>query len=139
MVTDAAGNQRPRRPSPSRVDSTGPSVSLADPGAVVGGTISLTATTGGGAARVVFAVSPAGAGTWTQIANDTIGPFGTPLDTSTLPDGLYDLRAVGYDALGNASAPVAPHGRPLRQHGTGPRLRRRPQTARSRRPPTRSC
>ena len=33
-------------------------------------------------------------------------PFSTPFDTSTLADGLYDLRAVGYDALDNASAPA---------------------------------
>ncbi len=106
VVTDAAGNTTTTAAVSFTLDSTGPSVSLADPGAIVGGTISLTATTGGGAARVVFSVSPAGASTWTQIANDTIGPFGTPFDTSTLPDGLYDLRAVGFDALDNASAPA---------------------------------
>ena len=106
VITDAAGNTSTTAAVSFSLDSTGPSVSLADPGAVVGGTISLTATTGGGAARVVFSVSPAGASTWTQIANDTSAPFSTPFDSSTLPDGLYDLRAVGYDALDNASAPA---------------------------------
>ena len=65
--------------------------------------MSLTATTGGGANRVQFAVSPANAGTWTQIAEDTTAPFGTPFDTTALADGLYDLRAIGFDGLGNAS------------------------------------
>ena len=106
MITDAAGNTSTTAAVSFSLDSTGPSVSLADPGAVVGGTVALTATTGGGAARVVFSVSPAGGSTWTQIANDTSAPFTTPFDTSTLPDGLYDLRAVGYDALDNASAPA---------------------------------
>ncbi|MDX6439924.1 MAG: large repetitive protein, partial [Gaiellaceae bacterium] len=106
VITDAAGNVSTTAAVPFTLDSTGPSVSLADPGAVVSGTISLTATTGGGAARVVFSVSPAGASTWTQLANDTSAPFGTSFDTTTLGDGLYDLRAVGYDALDNASAPV---------------------------------
>ena len=106
VVTDAAGNTSTTAAVSFSLDSTGPSVSLSDPGAVVGGTISLNATTGGGASRVVFSVSPAGAGTWTQLANDTSAPFSTPFDTSTLPDGLYDLRAVGYDALDNASAPA---------------------------------
>ena len=106
VITDAAGNTSTTAAVSFSLDSTGPSVSLADPGAIVGGTISLSATTGGGAARVVFSVSPAGSGTWTQIANDTSAPFGTPFDTSTLPDALYDLRAVGFDALDNASAPA---------------------------------
>ena len=65
--------------------------------------MSLTATTGGGAGRVQFAVSPANAGTWTQIAEDTAAPFGTAFDTTALADGLYDLRAIGFDGLGNAS------------------------------------
>ncbi|HET9665188.1 MAG TPA: Ig-like domain-containing protein, partial [Desertimonas sp.] len=97
VITDAAGNTTTAAAVSFSLDSTGPSVSLADPGAIVGGTISLSATTGGGAARVVFSVSPAGSGTWTEIANDTSAPFGTPFDTSTLPDALYDLRAVGFD------------------------------------------
>jgi len=36
------------------VDSTGPSVSLADPGTVVSGSVALSASTGGGAVNVVF-------------------------------------------------------------------------------------
>ena len=106
VITDAAGNTSTTAAVSFSLDSTGPSVSLADPGAIVGGTIALSATTGGGAARVVFSVAPAGTGTWTEIANDTGAPFGTPFDTSTLPDALYDLRAVGFDALDNASAPA---------------------------------
>ena len=43
------------------VDSTGPSVTLSDPGAVLSGTVALGATTGGGAVRVEFSVSPANA------------------------------------------------------------------------------
>ena len=103
LVTDAAGNVRTTAVVSVTVDSTGPSVTLADPGAVVSGTVSLTATTGGGASRVQFAVSPANAGTWTQIGEDTTAPFGTPFDTTALADGLYDLRAIGFDSLGNAS------------------------------------
>ena len=60
VITDAAGNDRTTAVVPVTVDSTGPSVTLTDPGAVVSGTVSLAATTGGGAARVAFAVSPAG-------------------------------------------------------------------------------
>jgi len=104
-ITDAAGNVRTTAVIPVTVDSTGPSVTLTDPGAVVSGTVGLNVTTGGGAVRVVFGVSPAGAGTWTEIASDTSAPFGTSFDTGTVADGLYDLRAIGYDLLGNASSP----------------------------------
>ncbi len=103
LITDAAGNVRTTAVIPVTVDSTGPSVTLTDPGAVVSGTISLAASTGGGAVRVAFGISPAGGGTWTEIASDTSAPFGTPLDTSTVPDGMYDLRAIGYDSVGNPS------------------------------------
>jgi hypothetical protein len=105
VITDAVGNVRTTSVTPVTVDSTGPSVTLADPGAVVSGTVSLAASTAGGAVRVVFGVAPAGSGTWTEIASDPSAPFGTPLDTSTLADGMYDLRATGYDSVGNPSTP----------------------------------
>ena len=105
IVTDAAGNTRQTAAVPVTVDSTGPTVLLADPGTVVSGTVGVSASTGGGAVRVSFGVSPAGAGTWTEIGSDTSAPFAGSFDTATLADGLYDLRAVGYDALGNPSAP----------------------------------
>ncbi|MGH3071841.1 MAG: beta strand repeat-containing protein [Gaiellaceae bacterium] len=105
LVTDAAGNVRTTAVVPVTIDSTGPSVTFTDPGAVLTGTIALGATTGGGAVRVQFAVSPADAGTWTQIAEDTGSPFGADFDTAALADGLYDLRAIGFDSLGNPSAP----------------------------------
>ena len=120
IVTDAAGNTSQTAAVPVTVDSTGPSVSLADPGTVVSGSLGLSASTGGGAVRVSFGVSPAGAGTWTEITSDTSAPFGTPFDTATLADGLYDLRAVGYDSLGNASAPSLRAG--VRFDNTAPQL-----------------
>ncbi|HYK06325.1 MAG TPA: Ig-like domain-containing protein, partial [Gaiellaceae bacterium] len=104
LITDAAGNAFTTAVVPVTVDSTGPSVTLADPGAVLSGAVSLAAATGGGAIRVQFAVSPADAGTWTQIAEDATAPFAAPFDTAALADGLYDLRAIGFDGLGNASA-----------------------------------
>ena len=106
VITDAAGNTFTTAIVAFTVDSTGPSVAFADPGAVLAGTTALSATTGGGASRVVFAVSPAGASTWTELANDTSAPYGVSFDTTAFPDGLYDLRAIGYDALSNASAPA---------------------------------
>ncbi|MHB1244732.1 MAG: Ig-like domain-containing protein, partial [Gaiellaceae bacterium] len=103
LVTDAAGNVRTTAVVPVTVDSTGPSVTLVDPGSVLSGTVAVSATTGGGAVRVQFGVSPADAGSWTQVGEDTSAPFGTPLDTAAFADGLYDLRAIGFDSLGNPS------------------------------------
>ena len=123
---------------PVTVDSTGPSVTLTDPGAVLSGTVSLTASTGGGAVRVAFGVSPAGGGTWTEIASDTSAPFGTPLDTSTLADGLYDLRAIGYDSVGNPSAASVRANVRFDNTAPTPRLLRPRPTDPSPRPPTRS-
>ena len=52
IVTDAAGNVRTTAVVFVTVDSTGPGVTLADPGAVLSGTVALTASTSGGATRV---------------------------------------------------------------------------------------
>ncbi len=120
LITDAAGNQRASAVVPVTVDSTGPSVTLGDPGGVVSGAVALTATTGGGAARVVFSLSPAGAGSWTVFASDTTAPFGAALPTGDYADGVYDLRAIGYDVFGNPSAPATRSG--VRFDNTVPRL-----------------
>ena len=120
VITDVAGNQRLSAVVPVVVDSSGPSVTLNDPGAVLAGPANLTTTTGGGAARVVFGISPAGAGSWSQLAEDTTAPFGTTFDTTVFGDGLYDLRAIGYDTFGNPSAPSLRPG--VRFDNTAPRL-----------------
>ncbi|MBI4171450.1 MAG: Ig-like domain repeat protein, partial [Actinobacteria bacterium] len=104
VVTDAAGNTSTSSPVAVTVDSTAPTVTLGDPGALVSGVIALTAaTSGAGASQVAFGVSPADAETWTAFATDTAAPWTASLDTATLPDGLYDLRAVVSDSLGNTN------------------------------------
>ncbi|MDQ3066537.1 MAG: Ig-like domain-containing protein, partial [Actinomycetota bacterium] len=120
LITDAAGNMRTTSVVLVTVDSTGPSVNLADPGPVVSGSIDLSATTGGAAVRVSFGVTPAGTGSWTEISSDTSAPFNASFDTATLGDGLYDLRAIGYDAVGNPSTPSVRA--TVRFDNTAPRL-----------------
>src|SRR5205823_3857711 len=51
--------------------------------------------------QVDFERRPAGGGSWVTIASDTTTPWGTSLDTNTLPDGVYDFRAVATDATGH--------------------------------------
>ena len=97
-ATDVAGNGP--TVSSSRtivVDNHPPTVTLADPGAAVRGTATLTTTTSSDTTQVTFERSPAGAGTWTTIAVDNTPPFGASLDTTLLADGLYDLHAVATD------------------------------------------
>ena len=97
-ATDVAGNG----PTVSStrtivVDNHPPTVTLADPGAAVRGTVALTTTTSADTTQVTFERSPAGAGTWTAIAVDSSPPFTANLDTTLLADGLYDLHAVATD------------------------------------------
>ena len=53
---------------------------------------------------------PAGAGTWSNLgAADTVTPYATTWDTTTSTDGLYDLRVITTDNVGNTftSATIA--------------------------------
>jgi hypothetical protein len=107
VVTDKAGNPFMSLAVTAHVDSTAPTVVLADPGASIDSTTTLTATTSGpDAAHVDFAYSLAGANSWTTIASDTSDPWSVAFDTRTVSDGLYDLRATAFDALGNSSTSV---------------------------------
>jgi hypothetical protein len=52
-----------------------------------------------------FQTSPAGAGTWSNLgAADTTSPYSTSWVTTGFTDGLYDLRVVTTDNLGNSTA-----------------------------------
>ena len=89
-----------------RVDNTLPSGSLTAPadGTVVYGSVpvsSNSADSGSGVGSVAFESSPAGAGTWSTIGSDSSAPYSVSLDTTSLAEGEYDLRAVTTDAAGN--------------------------------------
>ena len=57
---------------------------------------------GSGVASAQFQRSPAGAGTWTNIgAADTTSPYSVNWDTTAVADGLYDLRVITTDNVGN--------------------------------------
>jgi chitinase len=90
-----------------RVDNTGPTATMNDPGAYLGGTsVSLTAagTDGGsGVASVKIQRSPAGGGTWTDVCTDTSSPYGCAFDSTAVSDGLYDFRAITTDNVGNTT------------------------------------
>lgn len=90
-------------------DGTAPTaVSLADPGANLRGTVTLSATATG-ATSVRVQVAPTGTTTWADVCVDPSSPYTCNYATTALADGIYDLRALATDAAGNttASATVA--------------------------------
>lgn len=103
VATDVAGNTTTSASITGRVVSNVVStVTLADPGANLRGTVTLTAatTTTGSIAKVVVQRAPAGSGTWTDVCTDTTSPYSCSLDTTRLAEGAYDLRAVLTDTQG---------------------------------------
>jgi hypothetical protein len=120
VITDKAGNSYTGAVVTVTVNATAPSVVLADPGASVSGTITLSATvTGSGATGVTFSVSPAGANTWQTIGTDTSAPYSYAFNTATLADGMYDFRALVTDSFGNTSTSVRTN---VRVDNTAPRV-----------------
>src|SRR5205807_1119358 len=75
-------------------------VALADPGSLLNGTATLNATVGTAVARTVFEASPTGTAQWSTLATATSSPWSASADTTKLADGLYDLRAGGFDSTG---------------------------------------
>jgi hypothetical protein len=82
-------------------------VTQVDPGANLRGTITLTANASdadSGIQSVQFQGAAAGSGAWSNVgALELTAPYQISLDTTTLADGLYDLRAVATDFAGNVT------------------------------------
>lgn len=110
VATDVAGSSTTSAVITNRViDNVATSVVMNDPGAIIRGTVSLTATASStaGVASVRIQGSPAGANTWGDVCVDTSSPYACTYNTTAQPDGLYDLRAVVTDATGRTtSSPV---------------------------------
>src|SRR5262249_34230903 len=93
----------------SRADpGTAPVAQLNDPGAVLKGTVTLTATVTPSAGRtvssVLFEQSAAAAGQWSPIATVTTPPYTAALDTTSLTDGSYDFRVTATDSAGETGS-----------------------------------
>lgn len=103
VATDAVGLQSTSAAVANRVvDNTVSSVSLADPGQYLTGTVTLTAAANAsaGIASVRIQRAPAGGSTWTDVCTDTTAPYTCAFDTRSVGDGSYDLRAQLVDTRG---------------------------------------
>ncbi len=82
-------------------DRTPPTLSISSPQdrATLSGPVNITATASDDEAldRVEFLING------TQIASLTAAPFSTTWDTSNLPNGDYNIRAVAFDQAGNST------------------------------------
>jgi hypothetical protein len=104
VATDVAGNTTATAAVTNRiVDNTVSSVSMEDPGAILTGTTTLRAhaSSTAGVTSVRFQAAPNGSTTWSDLCTATSAPYTCVWDTTTVADGLYDLRAVLTDGTGS--------------------------------------
>ncbi len=103
IAVDQAGYQRIATVAARVIDNALPSAALNDPGILAGLEI-LTATGAdplAGLASLGISYRPAGGGSWTDLCTGATSPRVCPLDTTSLPDGDYELRARSTDLAGN--------------------------------------
>jgi hypothetical protein len=97
VATDLAGNSKISAVVQNRrIDNTVSSISLDDPGAYLRGTVALqaNASSTAGVASVTIQRSPAGKSSWTEVCRLTSSPYSCLFNTTSVPDGSYDFRAV---------------------------------------------
>ncbi|MDT0184856.1 Ig-like domain-containing protein [Microbacterium sp. ARD31] len=103
VATDAAGNTMTSSVVSNRfVDNTVTSISLEDPGAFLTGSVTLTANASStaGIMSVAIQYAPAGTSAWTTACSITVSPYQCTWNTTSVGDGLYDLRAILTDGSG---------------------------------------
>jgi hypothetical protein len=110
VATDGAGYTRTSTVTNRRVDNTAPIATTTDPGSPLTGSVTVagTAADGGSGLAGVSLEYRSATGTWTSICAQATSPVPCAWNTTSLPDGLYDLRTVATDVAGNQaiSAPV---------------------------------
>lgn len=108
VATDVVGNSATSTVAGRVVDNTPRTVTLADPGSPLGGTVTLgaTASAPGGVTSVAIQRSPAGTNQWTPICTASSAPYTCAWNTQQSAEGLYDLRAVMTDGQGTLTSTI---------------------------------
>ncbi|GAA1641182.1 Ig-like domain-containing protein [Georgenia ruanii] len=103
VATDGAGNTATSAAVTDRlIENIASSVSLEDPGAYLSGTVTLRTTARSTAGIRTVTIQRAAAGTtgWTDVCAGATAGYACTWDTTTVPNGSYDLRAVLVDRTG---------------------------------------
>lgn len=114
VATDRAGNTTTSAVVANRmVDNTISSVSVEDPGAYLAGTATLVvnATSTAGVTSVTVQYAPAGTASWAPVCVPAQAPYTCAWNTTTVVDGLYDLRALLIDGTGTQTVSAVVGGR----------------------------
>jgi chitinase len=110
VATDSAGYSRTDTVTNRRVDNTAPIAATTDPGSPLTGTVTVagTAADGGSGLASVSLEYRSTTGSWTNLCTQATSPISCAWNTTSLADGLWDLRTVATDVAGNQtiSAPV---------------------------------
>lgn len=106
VALDVAGNTTVSAAVTGRtVDNVASTVAVTPPtGPLTGSTsIAASASSTAGVVSVRIQAAAAGSGAWSDLCTDTTSPYSCGYDTTTAPDGSYDLRAVLLDGAGRTT------------------------------------
>ena len=105
LITDMAGNTYTTSTVGLHIDNTTPSGSLASVSTYLRSTVELSGTASGSVASWAVQTAPAGTSSWSDACSASSPTTGSEyrcdLDTTTLTDGEYQLRAVITDGEGD--------------------------------------
>ena len=105
VATDAAGYSKTDTVANRRVDNTAPTATVGDPGSPLTGTVTIsgTASDSGSGLTAITLQYRSSVGSWIDICTTASSPISCAWNTSSLADGLYDLRTVASDQAGNST------------------------------------
>ena len=111
LITDMAGNTYTTATVALHIDNTAPSGSLASVSTYLRSTVEVLGTASGSVASWAVQSAPAGTSAWSDACSASAPVSGSEyrcdLDTTTLADGEYDLRAVITNSEGDTYTTVS--------------------------------